>query len=113
MAIIKSMKVRPVPGSALFVANKWDKLQEEEEIRKGAIKKYLDIVEERLSKRWRGFDRRQQLVTLNSRIAARVQELGETTEDMKEACDKMLSMLSKGMVNMLRKTSQYVLVQYN
>ena len=38
MAIVKSMKVRPVPGSALFVANKWDKLQEEEEIRKGAIK---------------------------------------------------------------------------
>ncbi len=113
MAIIESLKIRPVPGSALFLVNKWDKLDEEEEMRKGTIQQYLNIVEERLSKRWRGFDCGEQLVTLNARIAARVQELGETTEDMKQVCDKILSMLSKGMVNVLRKTSQYVLVQYS
>ncbi len=101
-----------MPGSALFLVNKWDKLDEEEEMRKGTLQQYLNIVEERLSKRWRGFDCGEQLVTLNARIAARSSSRTrrDYTEDMKQVCDKILSMLSKGMVNVLRTTSQYVLV---
>lgn len=97
----------PLAGSALFVVNKWDMLiqqQNEEE-----QEEFLTKVAYNISRRWPGFNREQQLVTMNSRLAAQAQELGTASEDMQKLCSRIADMLPVGMDNMLLKCIRYMI----
>jgi GTP-binding protein EngB required for normal cell division len=116
---------RPAVESVLFVANKWDQIEEkveeefpedktdptddctdhdpsEEHSDPDPAEEFLQVLKKGLRNRWKGF-RSDHLVTLNSKLAGRLQDLGETTDDMKVLCGKIPTLVAGGMNNILRK----------
>ena len=89
----------PPPESAIFIANKWDILEQQ-------APEELDSFQRRvvhgIQSRWSGFKPRQ-LIPMNSKRAAQAQEFGYMTEDMKKFSQIMESMLPVGMHYMLEK----------
>jgi hypothetical protein len=120
---------RPAVESVLFVANKWDQIEEkveeefpedktdptddctdhdpsEEHSDPDPAEEFLQVLKKGLRNRWKGF-RSDHLVTLNSKLAGRLQDLGETTDDMKVLCGKIPTLVAGGMNNILRKALRY------
>eukprot|EP00118_Oscarella_pearsei_P004440 m.19035 g.19035 ORF g.19035 m.19035 type:complete len:1041 (+) comp27772_c0_seq3:137-3259(+) len=85
----------PIPGAALFVLNKWDFLLNEtpEETER---RKYIKIVERRLSENWRGFTS-DQLIRMNSLIAYKAGNMGVSSDDMKRLSDEIRKIVRKGL----------------
>lgn len=96
----------PAAESAIFVVNKWDTLVSNTLKKPEERSKFLDLIKEGLQRRWRGF-KEDQLVTLNSKNAAELQEVGQTPADMKLLCDSVNTMLPRGMDNLLRRSIKY------
>ena len=104
-AVVRGTKEAPPPESALFVANKWDILMQQEASdteRQDFITKTVKGIQTR----WPGF-KRQQLITMNSRLAGQAQSIGWTTDDMKNFIEAMKAMLPKGIHYMMKKSLRY------
>ena len=99
------MKQIPAADSAIFVANKWDLLeQQQSEIER---QNYLRLLAQGLQSRWSGF-RQHQLLTLNAKLACTAQQLGESTNDMRRLCTAIKKALPYGMDNMILKSLRFV-----
>lgn len=97
--VVKATKSLPPPGSALFIVNKWDLLVQQ--VSAAEQKQFLRRIGQCLASRWPGFDASKQLLTMNAKLAAEVQELGSSTEDMRKLCDGIMTILPSGMDYML------------
>ena len=97
--IAKGKKEPPPPGSALFVANKWDMVEEKSD---GEPEKFIDRLVNLLMQNWPGFKRRQ-LLKMNSKLAAKAQSIGWTTDEMQAFLGAMESMLHGSMHHMMNK----------
>lgn len=100
LAISKGIGSLPPSNSALFVINKWDlasqQMRKEEE-----RQEFMTKLEKQVSLRWTGLKPRQQLVTMNAKLAVRAQQLGSSTADMKRLCKSIQDLLPKGMDHMI------------
>ena len=104
-AVFSGSKDAPPPQSALFLLNKWDILAQE--IRsEDDRQEFITRTVEGIQSRWPGF-KRQQLLTMNSKLAGIAQGIGWTTDDMKKFIEAMKSMLPKGMHYMMKKWLRY------
>ena len=104
-AIAQGTNSPPPTDSALFVVNKWDRFLDQyqgKEAKEVAVKEYLEELYEQLQSRWQWF-KRHQVITMNSKLAEQVQELGAMTNDMRNLCDGISKVLPRGMKNMILK----------
>ena len=105
--VVKATKCLPPPGSALFVVNKWDLLVQQVSV--AEQNQFLHRMGQCLASRWPGFDPSKQLLTMNAKLAAKVQELGSSMDDMHTLCDGIMSILPSGMDYMLLRGMRLVL----
>ena len=104
-AVAQGTNSPPPADSALFVVNKWDRFLDQyqgKEAKEVAAREYLEELYEQLQCRWQGF-KRHQVITMNSKLAEQVQELGAMTDDMRNLCDGISKVLPRGMKNMILK----------
>lgn len=104
-ALVKGNKQLPPPDSAVFVINKWDILCQQQN--EGQRENFLSRTRQEIAKRWPGFKDRQ-LITMNSRLAARMREMGETTDDLQNLCDAITAVLPVGMDYLVVRALRYV-----
>ena len=104
-AIIKGNKQLPPPDAAIFVINKWDILCQQQD--SAQQENFLNLMRREIASRWPGFKERQ-LITMNARLAARMREMGETTDDLQKLCDAITRVLPIGMDYMVVRALKYV-----
>ena len=107
-AVVRGTKEAPPPESALFVANKWDILMQQQPSERER-QEFLKRSVMGIQSRWPGF-KQQQLFPMNSRLAGKAQSIGWTTVDMKNFTEAMKSMLPKGMHYMMKKSLRYCII---
>lgn len=94
--MFKATKCPPSPGAALFVINKWDILDRQ------VKKNYKEQVFQRISTQWDGL-KLSQLVEMDAQMAAKTQALGTSTDDMKNLCKGIQSIIPEGVNSLLLK----------
>ena len=102
--ILKVTNGIPAPGSALFVANKWDSVQlnvvtvqAQEQIREKLL--------EKLAEEWPGFQR-DQMITMSCQPSG-VPEAGPDSHDMEMLCRGIQNALTDGSDHVLLSAARY------
>jgi receptor-interacting serine/threonine-protein kinase 5 len=93
--LVATVKHPLPPETAVFIANKWDQLE-------NSTDEFMTRTSGLIREKWPGFQS-QQLLTMNSKLAASAQSIGLTTADMENVIIAMKSMLSAGMHHKLSK----------
>lgn len=83
---------------AVFVLNKWDIVCQEHNYQE--MESCLNRTRHAISLRWPGL-KDWQLITMNARLAAKMQGMGETTEDLHNLCDAITDLLPIGTDSLL------------
>ena len=104
--VLSEKEDAPSPESALFIANKWDVMQQtaSEDQRQEFITRSVKGIQSQ----WPGF-KRHQLLTMNSKLAGKAQDIGWITDDMKNFTEAMKSKLARGVHFMMNKSLRYII----
>ena len=90
--ILKVTNRIPTPGSALFVANKWDLVTSDQATDENQIREELLA---KLAKEWPGFHKHQ-LITMSCQLSGCALKAGLVLPDMVQLCRGIENTLTEG-----------------
>ncbi|XP_062520540.1 uncharacterized protein LOC134195513 isoform X2 [Corticium candelabrum] len=99
-AFIEESDSFTIASSALFVANKWDLVEQEQIVH--------EVLLQHLAKLWPGFQEHQ-LVTISSKLSARYLAVGEVDSNVETLCKGIADVLAFGVENIIVEAAKLCL----